>query len=901
MDNSESLDELPPKIRTIIRILKLPIRRENHLDTLQPLLKDINFFKQNKITSEDLRYICKKLKYEFIPAGFDVIKYGEYGNNFYITLHGSASVLIPGKKKKQETSKKMSYVEEVSESDEHKSEGDHDTAQPRSIRRITRRFTKMAHRKTTAHEQSQILNKTTHKNSLEVPIDEVTEEEDENYTEVSVLKGGSSFGELALISSKPRAATIRAKTGAYFAVIGKADYQKVLLKIQEKELNKKIDFFKSLPIFQDWTRIAVGKLTYFFIEKEYLRNFKVYSEGDKTEYIYIVLEGEFEANKLVTIGKKRSPEDNFIHEHISDKRQKPIAKIHKELIQNYAGSLSNSSSEASLDINNPIKENNGTENMFCPELFCRGSLIGDEDIYAERDFHTATVKCTSNRGKLFAILKSELIPRLQEKADSWELFGANALNKEIKLLKNVCTKETFLQNFQKLTENIKINKHLIHEYISFDTYTDLKIKPPQKLIDNILRCVQTSNDLHNQKIVDNAYHSHRQNKPKRVEYSQLREKKTPTPMTKIRKKTIDDNEIENFRLKSTKKTPLKERVTIPLQRVGNKTEEPVSSNHDRRSGDDLTEYSEKLDARNDNRLVMPSPPKNNKMKNPSYIIRAKNANYNISLKKQTVMQGRKGKSKSRRRKLNKKLRKLKKSRNMVHRIKTAKFIGEGDYNTLTKKSLMLDEYTNHGNSSARGKFDGNTTQNSNGCSILNLKFENNFNSFIKGNGECEGTDGSTLPTMQRNIPTNKKLISSGFFSTVGNRKLSPNAYNNQACLYKNSKPRRPSSAHEFYDIKETLKKKISKRRSKKNKLLKKLVKNDLNSLSAVKLETIANSPIKPPPIIPPRLQKSKRREPEWKKESDFNSKPETSKNKKKMLKILQNVLPLKKKVFQLKM
>jgi CRP-like cAMP-binding protein len=40
---------------------------------------------------------------------------------------------------------------------------------------------------------------------------EEEEEDDDKYNEVTVLPAGSSFGELALISSKPRAATIRAK------------------------------------------------------------------------------------------------------------------------------------------------------------------------------------------------------------------------------------------------------------------------------------------------------------------------------------------------------------------------------------------------------------------------------------------------------------------------------------------------------------------------------------------------------------------------------------------------------------------------------------------------------------------------------------------------------------------
>jgi cAMP-dependent protein kinase regulator/cGMP-dependent protein kinase 2 len=43
---------------------------------------------------------------------------------------------------------------------------------------------------------------------------------------------GKSFGELALISNKPRAATIRCLKDCHFAVIEKQNYEKVLQKIE---------------------------------------------------------------------------------------------------------------------------------------------------------------------------------------------------------------------------------------------------------------------------------------------------------------------------------------------------------------------------------------------------------------------------------------------------------------------------------------------------------------------------------------------------------------------------------------------------------------------------------------------------------------------------------------------
>ena len=53
--------------------------------------------------------------------------------------------------------------------------------------------------------------------------------------EIAILQTGASFGELALINNEPRKATIMCLNECYFAVLEKQDYNKVLLKFQQKE------------------------------------------------------------------------------------------------------------------------------------------------------------------------------------------------------------------------------------------------------------------------------------------------------------------------------------------------------------------------------------------------------------------------------------------------------------------------------------------------------------------------------------------------------------------------------------------------------------------------------------------------------------------------------------------
>jgi hypothetical protein len=50
------------------------------------------------------------------------------------------------------------------------------------------------------------------------------------FSEVSKLKSGDHFGDLAILDNKPRAATIKCINNCHFATLGHDDYQRVLAK-----------------------------------------------------------------------------------------------------------------------------------------------------------------------------------------------------------------------------------------------------------------------------------------------------------------------------------------------------------------------------------------------------------------------------------------------------------------------------------------------------------------------------------------------------------------------------------------------------------------------------------------------------------------------------------------------
>lgn len=83
---------------------------------------------------------------------------------------------------------------------------------------------------------------------------------------------GKHFGELALTTNKPRAATIKCLVNTHLLVISKDDYQRVLLRFEEANLAKFVDFLKNMPHFISWSKNSLSRLTYYMPKKVFYRN-----------------------------------------------------------------------------------------------------------------------------------------------------------------------------------------------------------------------------------------------------------------------------------------------------------------------------------------------------------------------------------------------------------------------------------------------------------------------------------------------------------------------------------------------------------------------------------------------------------------------------------------------------
>mmetsp|Transcript_37933 Transcript_37933/g.37443 ORF Transcript_37933/g.37443 Transcript_37933/m.37443 type:complete len:156 (+) Transcript_37933:146-613(+) len=125
------------------------------------------------------------------------------------------------------------------------------------------------------------------------------------------------------------------------------------------------------------------------------RKHVVYKEGDPSQFVYIILKGEFELVK-----KFRQIEEK----EINYKRY-----VKSNMLDNPRGNHALSKSEvdpkiAQFSKNKSLSNNNEYNQQYQIALLCKGQMFGDQDTFFERPY-TSTVICRSNDGELYRITR----------------------------------------------------------------------------------------------------------------------------------------------------------------------------------------------------------------------------------------------------------------------------------------------------------------------------------------------------------------------------------------------------------------------------------------------------------------------------------------------------------------
>lgn len=111
--------------------------------------------------------------------------------------------------------------------------------------------------------------------------------------EKTIIAEGGAFGELALITGKPRTATVKCEEDCLFGVLDKRNFQTVMNSLHLKEINEKIEFLKNIPLFTNLSTKILTSLVYSLEPKIYYKGNVLYKEMEVPIGIFVVKSGDF--------------------------------------------------------------------------------------------------------------------------------------------------------------------------------------------------------------------------------------------------------------------------------------------------------------------------------------------------------------------------------------------------------------------------------------------------------------------------------------------------------------------------------------------------------------------------------------------------------------------------------
>ncbi|OMJ88014.1 hypothetical protein SteCoe_10173 [Stentor coeruleus] len=372
-------------MNSLASLLEIPcgIRKQSDLDQIGNFCSLFKFFQEvqeQQSASETMQEICKILTVKnYSPREF-IFKTGDQAENFYFLLKGSVKVFS------------NTYVEIEDPGDDE-------------IHRMIRK-------------NLEVTKIRVRKNRDSIPE-----------TQMAVLNPGDGFGEAAIINDRPRYFSVVTSEFVTVAVLNKNDYFK-LEGTQEKLINEKIDFLRTIEAFKTWSRVSLYNLAFFVKELKYLRGTIVYSEGDIPNVIYLIKEGEFKFTQRFSIN---------------------------------AGSKVFANNKGGKDSSGLLSPRNSTFRTKDLQVVTKqaGEMFGIEEIYDKLPGRLFTCTCVSQTGKLFYI--------------SEKTFAKKVTNPEsLKIIEDQC--KTFKNWIYPRLEELK-KLEIFKDDNSYTPYQKIKLTP----------------------------------------------------------------------------------------------------------------------------------------------------------------------------------------------------------------------------------------------------------------------------------------------------------------------------------------------------------------------------------------------------------------------------------------
>ncbi|KAL4461406.1 hypothetical protein ABPG73_017683 [Tetrahymena malaccensis] len=231
-------------IEEVIKLLKINSKFRTYKDSriITKYVSNLSFFKNHFGKNHEAMILqCAQFfKYQFCKSEEKVFEQGEVGDKFYVILRGKVSIHVDFKR--QDTS---------SEQQNQRGGGGED-----------------------------------------VLIEKV---------HIRDLNEGESFGELALIDKKPRSATVTCLTDCHFITFDKISFDKIIKNQQIKQFKEELLRLKKNYLFSRFSGNSLKTLYLLFQIIPYKKGDVIVKEGEKSDKIYVVREGEFKVSRTAYI------------------------------------------------------------------------------------------------------------------------------------------------------------------------------------------------------------------------------------------------------------------------------------------------------------------------------------------------------------------------------------------------------------------------------------------------------------------------------------------------------------------------------------------------------------------------------------------------------------------------
>ncbi|CAK62252.1 unnamed protein product (macronuclear) [Paramecium tetraurelia] len=128
----------------------------------------------------------------------------------------------------------------------------------------------------------------------------------EELKEITTLKDGEYFGELALLERKPRGADIVAMTDCFILELDKDSFDRIMSTKAQRQFLHLLETLSCNVMLKDLSKNAIKALFMIMERKVYNYGDVIYKQGDKGDCLYFIIEGEF---KMVSNVKKEFTKD----------------------------------------------------------------------------------------------------------------------------------------------------------------------------------------------------------------------------------------------------------------------------------------------------------------------------------------------------------------------------------------------------------------------------------------------------------------------------------------------------------------------------------------------------------------------------------------------------------------